>query len=72
MKAAALIVCLTLSTGPLSSCDQSSNSPSEDVKHYLNEDDQNIKKFQSRVGDLESKMNDLESKTDDLEHRIGR
>ena len=70
MNVAALIACLSLSTGALSSCEQSTNSPSEDVKHYLNEDEQNINKLQSRVGDLESKVNDLESKRTDLESKV--
>jgi TolA-binding protein len=64
------MACLTLSTGALSSCEQSTNSPSEDVKHYLNEDAQNIKGLQDRVRDLESKMNDLEGKRSDLERKV--
>ena len=77
MKVAALIACLALGTGALSSCERSTNAPIDKVYDYLNEDAQNIKKLQDRVGDLESKRSDLESKvnhleskTDDLEGKI--
>jgi peptidoglycan hydrolase CwlO-like protein len=86
VKVGVLIGCLALSTGALSSCERSTNSPIDKVYAYLNEDAQDIKGLQDRVGDLQSKTNDLESKgsdleskvnrleskTDDLEHRIGR
>ena len=57
------------SSGALSSCEQS-NSPSEDVKHYLNEDAKNIQMLQSRVADLESKMTALENQKSDLESKV--
>ena len=83
-QAAALLACLILTAGVLSSCEREETSTaSPDVKAYLNEDGQNIKRLESkadtlegRIGALERRIGALESNTDTssvtyLERRVG-
>lgn len=76
MKTAALLACLILTAGVLSSCEREPSIPEKITAIYsaLNEEDQDIKKLKNetetlerRVGELESKIGNLESTMRNLE-----